>query len=139
MKACIALSIISLVVGIEIAAGEPHRFPPRFLFPGELNKVRNTFSIEGVRRAQEQRRQEETPIAPPLRPVPIPPPEMDLEFEGTVEEFEPNPVELLGIEPFEEHEDDGGDAPLFEEVAPPPVREQRPRRPLTDEEWRLTA
>ena len=108
MKAIVTLNLLALFVGTQIglSAKEPVRFPPRFMFPGELQKVHNTFSIEELR---QRCAQEETPLPVP-RPVPIPLPEFNPNPEGSIKEFERNPVELLGIEPWDEEDTDGDTA-----------------------------
>lgn len=131
MKAFIIVNTLGLVLGaaIGLSAKEPHRFPPRILFPSELQKVRNTFSIESVREARQSGR---SPFEPaPLRPVPGSPPEINLAPEDAGE-FYRNPVKLLGIEPID---DDETDEPVLVPI-PEPARKMRR---LTDEEWRHSA
>lgn len=120
MKACTcAIAVVlGFFLGQGIMAQEPRWVPPRLLFPGELSRVRASFSLESVRKAQNERaRQKKMPV--PTQPR--------------------SPIELLGIEPIEDkaQEQGGGDAPLFEELPPPKV--ERKMRPLTKEEWRHSA
>ena len=145
MKAHTGLILIGVVAASQFVFAQDRKwFPPRVLFPGELQKVRSTFSLESVKEAQAQRFGSQVHRAPEAIPDPIPfPSDFDPNPPGNVvEEFERDPVELLGIEPIEE---DGGDAPLFEvlpelpvQSAPLDLRDLK-RRPLTDEEWRHSA